>query len=430
MRSAEPETPLASRLAVALLASLGVLGLLQVLGSLAPELVVRKDFVQDWLLGRTVLDGVPPYTMLPELFERYVPDGETFPQPSPHPPPNVLVMWIFGLLPLRLAAAAWLFFCATCLLVAGVVAARAVGARPNAARIALAAVCALAWFPLTEELVLGQITAPLVLLLTLGWVALRDGRGHLAGLFIGASIALKFLGWPLVAVLLLRRHFAAAMTACFTAGALNLATLPILGRDGLVEYYTATASLGSALYRGHAYNFSPYSIGYKVFEGTGSSALYGVHAPPFVDAPHLAAPVAVACLLLVVGSGVLLAARARSVDAAFATGLCISVVAGPIAWSPYLVALIPVAAVLHVAWRSGRVERPVIAGTGVALLLVPRSWLMAALEVTSEGPDFAPQVSAWVTLVGWLPLIGVLLLAAGVASVRPTGEPRASEGPP
>ncbi|MBW1876964.1 MAG: DUF2029 domain-containing protein [Deltaproteobacteria bacterium] len=409
--------PLGVRLAIALAAALGVLGLMQVVGSLSPELVVRKDFVQDWMLGRAVLDGLDPYTMLPKLYARYQAGAQAFPQPSPHPPPMVLVMLPLGLLSLRGAATLWLFVGVGSLVTAAVVALRAVGARPSPMQIALGALCAAAWFPIAEELVLGQLTAPLTLLLTLSWVALRSGRPVRGGLLLGASIAFKLLGWPLVVILLLRRQVKAAFVAGAAAGALNLATLPILGFEGLLRYYTATASLGSALYRGHVYNFSPYSLGFKLFEGTGSTALYGVHAAPFVDAPGLAGPAAAACLLAAVGAGVLVATRARSIDAAFGVGVCTSVVAGPIAWSPYLVALIPVAVILWAAWRDGRLGRPRLAAGAVAVLLVPRSWLVALLDVGTSGPPEIPVVHPAVTLVSWLPLVGVALLILAVSSM-------------
>lgn len=393
------------RLLIAALAAWGLVNVAVAARSVGPDVVQHKDFVQEWLLARAALTGLDPYTPLPALGERFLGPGHAplFPQPTPHPPPVMLVVAPLGALPLTWAAAVWLVVELAAFVWVAARLLRWCGVRSPAA-IAVATAAACAWYPAATELVVGQLGGLLLVALCLAWEGLRDGRDLRGGVALGVAIGLKFMGWPLVPWLLWRRRFAAALAAVVTAAALNLATLPVLGVAGLVGYYTEVSKLGAALYRAYASNFSPYSLGWRLLEGTGSDVLVGVRAAPLVDAPALAGPVAAVALLGWAAAAVVVATRARD-DAALVALLAASTVSNPIAWHHYL---LPVVFAFVWAWREGRVTPGLVAGA--ILVSLPRELLHDAMMATSR--DGVAPIAA--TGLGLLPLVGVAAITLAV----------------
>src|SRR5262249_59796277 len=56
--------------------------------SLSPRVIYGKDFVSPYLMAKAIASGGNPYTPLPDLTVRYLPETPPshYPHPKPHPP--------------------------------------------------------------------------------------------------------------------------------------------------------------------------------------------------------------------------------------------------------------------------------------------------------------------------------------------------------
>ncbi len=179
-----------------------------------------KDFVQEYLLAKAVADGTDPYLPVNVLAARYLGislDG-VYPHPSPHPPPVALLSLPLSALEYPTAAAIWLGVELACLLAAVYLLLRTAGLQPAALPSVAIAVASLAWFPMTDELLLGQLMLPLLLILAAARLALLLGRPILGGTLLGCTMLIKPLTWPVFFVFVVRREWrglAAAAWAIF-----------------------------------------------------------------------------------------------------------------------------------------------------------------------------------------------------------------------
>ncbi|HJN77392.1 MAG TPA: glycosyltransferase family 87 protein [Myxococcota bacterium] len=165
-----------------------------------------------------------------------------------YPPPFLLTMaWV---LPLSLEAAyeTW-FWLDSLFLLAALLA--LVKWRPGVPAIAMGAVLLASFTPLINNHVMGQANLPVVALVACGMLAERRGRGVLGGVLVGVACMLKMSPGLLVLWWLVRRQFRPAAAACVTAVVLTLASLPLVGLDGQLHFYTdVLPGLGEGDYNG------------------------------------------------------------------------------------------------------------------------------------------------------------------------------------
>ena len=121
--------------------------------SLRPPYVFMKDFIQEYLLARAMLAGVPPYLPLPDLAERFLGPlpNPIFPHPTPHPPPVGLMALPLGVLGYQQAAIAWYVFEVICVTAAVYLLLDWLGAATRV-RVAIVTLALFAWNPFWEEL--------------------------------------------------------------------------------------------------------------------------------------------------------------------------------------------------------------------------------------------------------------------------------------
>jgi hypothetical protein len=322
------------------------------LGSSARSLlgsnVYKKDFIQEYLLARAVLDGIDPYLPLPDLTLRVLGPlpNLVFQHPTPHPPPVAILSLPLGLLTYQQAAVAWFLFEISCIFLAAYLLLRWLRGPSGLMLTAFITLLVLGWSPVWVELTTGQLMTLLLVLLILAWQALRSGQAITGGLFLGCVVALKLMAWPIVIFLAFRKNWRAIGAAGVTVAAANLAAALLMGFDRAVYFYWKVGAIVSKLYRAYENNFSAWSIGWRLFDGTGSPIVFGVEAPPLLAAPAVARYISFALPLVLLGGGLTLALRAHTFDAAFGILVCVSILVNPVAWSHYLImALIPLAIV-------------------------------------------------------------------------------------
>ena len=339
----------ARRALAALAVAAGLAALPRLHESLLPPHVVRKDFLQEYLLARAVAEGMDPYLPIAALAERYagVSWGTAFSHPTPHPPPLGLLLLPLAWLDYPTAAAAWLAVELVALVAAVYAVALAQGRRLTLGAAMALALALVAWDPVYTDLVLGQLNILVLLLLAGGWLAWRAGRSAPVGVLLGLSLLVKPLAWPALPLFALWRAWRVVGAAAATALAGLTAAAVVVGVGPVASYLTEVLPTVSDAYRAYDRNISLWAVGWRLFDGTGSAVLVGVAAPPLVEAEALARLVSAALPIGALLAACLIARRERDRERSFALMVCLSVLVNPIAWSHYLVlTLLPLATVL------------------------------------------------------------------------------------
>lgn len=178
----------------------------------------------------------------------------------------------------------------------------------------------------------GQLMSLLLILMVATWRALRSGNNIKGGGFLGCLIALKFIAWPVFIFLAIRRNWGAVIMAGVVTVSANLGAALLMGFDRILYYYLKVSAIVSPLYKAHEANFSMWTVGWRVFQGTGSPVLLGLEAPPLVASPVMAHFISWAIPLGLIGVGLTLALRARSFDTSFGIPVRVSILVNPVAW--------------------------------------------------------------------------------------------------
>lgn len=384
--------------------------------SLIPPSVYKKDFIQEYLLARAVLDGTDPYLPLPELSQRFLGTltNLVFQHPTPHPPPVALLCILLSFLSYEQAAVAWFLLELACIVLAVYLILRLLGARTRPTIIIITTLLILVWSPFRDELVMGQLMAILLVLLIGTWLALRSEKDIKGGVFLGCLIALKLMAWPIVIFLAMRKRWKAAAVTIVTAVTANLGAVLVMGFERVMYFYLKVSTIVSSLYRAHEANFSMWTIGWRIFEGTGSPVLLGLEAPPLVSAPFLAPYVSATVICALLFMGLRLAIRTGSFDASFGILVCVSILVNPVAWSHYLIlALIPLVIVGHRLYMLNLPKKETWSFFLIGLLLfIPRLVLrrfilnLYGLDITTKSAP-VPFVA---TLTALIPTVAILWL--------------------
>ena len=154
-------------------------------------------------------------------------DGERFVSP----PPYAWLVWPMTLLGPTGAVYAWLAISLLALVGAWWLAA------PGAGRLrGLWLLAALAWYPVLYGFSLAQPDLAIVLIVAAAWRLAEARRPYLAGIVLGLSVIKPQLTLLLPLALLIGGRWKIAVTWAATAGALAIASLALIGGQGLSDY--------------------------------------------------------------------------------------------------------------------------------------------------------------------------------------------------
>jgi hypothetical protein len=372
---------------------IGILGIAVAMGTFAAVSEIAESAPNDFTVflesARWLRQGV-------DIYQRPLLPGPGY---NLNPPPVVLLFVPFSFLPDWLALYLWTALAAAAYVLAAYWIART--ALPGR-MVSIAGALFLSQ-PGIMSLLLGQIGAQLMLLVTAAWAADREDRPLLAGALLGVAIAAKpFLAVASAYALWRRsRSFAAGLAAGLT-GMVLLALLSS-GVEGYRSWFNAIAQIS---WTAHVANASLLGL----LTRTMSTTPEVLHATPIVDLPQLVQPLWWTAVALVGVVTLAALVRTRSRDRAWAILLIASLLVSPLGWVYY--ATIFVGPLLAVARTTSRPAQFTIAA-GCACLNVP--------------PTTMPQLGALGNLVfGSIYAWGFLLLFAGVAiaSVSRTVLPR------
>jgi hypothetical protein len=285
----------------------------------------------------------------------------------------------------------------------------------------------LAWHPLALELCLGQLSLCLLPLFLLAWLALRQGREAVGGLWLGALVILKMAGVPILLWLAWRRRWRAIGAAAALWTAAHLLAISLHGWPLVRDYYLKVGPQVSAIYRLSFANLSVWTLGQRLF---------GEMNWKFVSVPLWAAPGLVK-LLTVLAPLILLVAlvwaaeRARRFETAFTLLMGVGLFLTPVAWEHYFVLALPAFYLLF--QRLAKLEWPRwptgLACLSVAAISISEGVYFEAVKHFFQGTTAAglPLVGALPALLTLIPLLAVgVLLGQMVALERPLEETPAS----
>lgn len=405
---------------------LGIGGLRVVVQSLKPPLLYRRDLLQEYLLAKAVLAGVDPYLPLPSLAARFFPGVQaTFlPHPTPYPPPIALLGLPLALMSYQDASIFWLVVEILCLGGIWWEISRWLGMKLEFFGILLGTLMLVGWRPVLEELVYGQLMIVLLLFLVGSGLLLHLEKPLGAGALLGVVLSLKFLGWPLLIFWAIRKQWRVIVAALGVLFGLNLFAIFLMKLNVVWAYYTQVGAEVAPLYQGFAFNFSPWTLGWRLFAGTGSPVLVSIEAPPLIPVPQIASYVSLLLSGLVFIGGMALALRARTQVIALTILMCLSILVNPVTWIHYFTWTFPPLVVLA---KRLRIMGLPLGKTSVSLLIflilaLPGATLTRLAQTLSGNLSHATfQVSflaSLVTLVQPLAVIGLMLLLCSVDQTR------------
>jgi hypothetical protein len=398
---------------VVALAGLAALGL--ILTSTTTATVYSKDLLQDYVAARAIVDRADPYLTTAALSARYTP-AATGPSlyPTPHPPTALLLFVPFTGLDFVTTLRVWIGLEVICLALSLALLLRDSGARPGSIAVLVGTAALFLWYPVFEDVGVGQLMIPLLLCLTLSRAALVRKRSAVGGGLLGLALLIKPVPWPVLVVLAWRREWRALATAILTVLAGYVAATVAMGADRVVYYFTRVLPLVSGGFHALSRNLSLWTLGWRLFSGTRSLAFGWVYpgtvdAPPIVDWPTAAGVVSVLVPLAVLAAAALLARRQSHVSFSLGVMICASLVSSPTFWNCYLVLLgLPLSTIAG-SLRHRPVPRRLV--VAIALCLLPTClpyFAVASIVAPSEGLLSTGTSTTATALLTMLPTLGVL----------------------
>ena len=357
-----------------------------------------NDFFQDWSSARNVLKGRPAYLPLSTALSLYHPTVDGGVQLVPtlpwngHPPTSVLAVLPLGLLAYPEAGTLWNVLGLAALSASLVLILRElrfpVAAGSVLPIVALGLICS----PLRNQVVQGQWSTQLLLLLTLAWVAQRRGQSSWSGFWVGTAAALKVFPIFFLFYFAVRRRWRAVIAGSAWIVASTAMTVAVLGFDAYRDYCTRVLPTLRE-FRSWWLNASIPAFWLKNL-ATGADN-YGLYAEPVVRAPLLAyAGIAVSCAA-VLSSWFLYVSKSRTdtshecQDLSYSLTVVTVLLLTPICWDHYLLLLaMPLAKIWAGLGRSS-LQRAVFLVLIIALWANPiQLWRIGGVDLLGDWPDF------------------------------------------
>jgi hypothetical protein len=305
-----------------------------------------------------------------------------------NPPAAVLLFVPFSFLPDRLALYLW-----TALAMAAyVLAAYWIAREVMPGRLVSIAGAIFLSQPAIMSLLLGQIGALMMLLVTAAWIADRRDRPLLAGVLLGIAIGAKPFLLVFAAYAVWRRSL--ALAAGLAAGIAAMVALGLMAA-GVAGFQSWRGAIGQITWSAHVANASLLALLTRTLSTTPAI----LRATPVASRPELVQPLWWTSIALVCAATAAALLWTRNRDKAWAILLIASLLVSPLGWVYYATMFVgPLLAVARTASRRAQV----LIAAGCACLNIP--------------PTSVPSLGTiGVLMFGSLYAWGFLLLFAGVA---------------
>jgi hypothetical protein len=363
------------------------------------------DFTGDYVSARAHLDGGDPYGSLSTLEHRYVtpvgnpPSGITA---NPHPPAYVDLAIPIARLSYSTARTVWLSVMTLSFVIGLGLALRELGIRWVWA-FSISVGCL--WLRITRiSLLTAQIDGILLLLIVLGWLALRRGRDRQAGIALGAAAALKFFPLFLIIPVLRARRWRVAKWQLGSLILLTVGTSSVLGMSAVWAFVTRAAPQNLRNWVGAPHNLSLTAIPLRWLT-------IDPWRPGALDLRILAIPLVLGIFMMCAIAA--WRSPARLSGDAFLAAIPWMLLATPLFWPHELTLALPlIAAIALRRGVQGITEHPwPLLAAAVILLGSPHGYINV-------------PIAAWYQVVIWMAATYALLAIAGCEWSRNTGPMR------
>jgi len=312
----------------------------------SPATFQDRDIFQEYLMAKALFSGVNPYLPLNELAHRFIGNFSFLPHPSPYPPFVAILSTPLLLFSFNNVVVVWFVIELICLMAISGMLTTLWKGRVEWVHAIFIFFLLLAWYPVMVDLLYGQLTLLLTILLLAALLALRKENKIVAGVLIGLSAAIKVFTWPMIIYFALKRDWRTVLSSCLTVIGLNLIALMVMGIGPFIDYYLHVTRQVAAIYQPFLTNYSLWSIGYRLFEGTRPVGVDFISAPPLVNLPQIAPLVSAGLAVAFLLAGLIWAIRSQDRDLAFSIIVCVIVAISPISWDHYFVLIIISLAIL------------------------------------------------------------------------------------
>ncbi len=311
-----------------------------------PGYLQKYDFLQTYLLTQALSSGVGFYEPIPELEARFVKEigkNSYYQHRIPHPPANAIIFSPFAWFSYELGALLWLVLRVLAVIL-GIVFLTYDIKKPQSLYFVL---LFLVSSQISSDNYWGQFGALFFFLIS-GCVITATSRPRLSGFMLASSIAIKFLGVPLLLYFLLKNRSVANATI-FSFLLLNIITWKLAPQDTFKNYFKYSAPSLLRLYVQSPSNQSISALAFSFI-----TPIKDFHPRPMerrdareVTNEDLFFPLLIATAF--VGIGVLIACTLCDNRNALAFLAMLSVITIPISWGhTMLVCFIGVAALFKI----------------------------------------------------------------------------------
>jgi hypothetical protein len=301
----------------------------------------NRDVLTYYLIAKATISGVNPYLPLNELAQMYIGPVPFYPHPAPCTPFLTIMFVPLTLLDLNQLTVVW--FIVELILLVGIACLLTIlwKDRIDWKVSIFIFIILLAWYPVANDLSYGQLSILLTFSLLAGLLASRKKQSVLAGVFIGFTMAVKLITWPLILYFVIKKDWRVVISSCLTAVGLNLIALAAIGVDPFIDYYLHVSSQVLTIYQSAMHNLSLWSIGFRLFGGTGSKIMDNyISAPPLVYLPKIAPIVSMILIITFLVGGLVWASKSKDFNIAFAIMVCVILLVSPLSWAHYFILLV------------------------------------------------------------------------------------------
>ncbi len=413
-----------------LLVFMGLARLRIILMTLAsPATFKDRDILQEYLMSKALMAGVNPYLPLDQLASMFIGKFSFLSHPAPHPPFLAILSIPFSGLTIDQVIVVWFVFEVLCLAAIAIMLTYLWKGKVHWLLAGFLVFILLAWYPVMVDLLFGQLTILLTTLLLAALLAWRKDRKILAGVLAGFTVAIKMFTWPLIIYFALKKDWRTFISSCITVVGLNLLALIVMGIGPISDYYLRVTLQVSAIYHSFLKNYSLWSIGYRLFEGTRPIGGNYISAPPMLNLPQMAPVVSVGLAAAFLLAGLIWAIRSRDKDIAFSIMLCVIVAVSPISWDHYyiMVMISLVILLLNLSQRAFPNKPTILFFIIVLMLFLFNEYISQAIFALNGGLDFVQangnRISFASSLLETLPIVELVMLTILLGRAGLTRQP-------
>jgi hypothetical protein len=306
-----------------------------------PSTFNNRDVMQYYLLAKATISGINPYLPLNDLAQTFIGSIPFSPHPAPCTPFLTIMFIPLSMFSLGQLTMIWFFVELACLVAIASLLPVLWKTKPDWKASIIILCLLLSWYPVVNDLSYGQLSIILTLFLLVGLITLRKNHGIIAGIMIGFTVAIKLITWPLIIYFALKKEWRPLISSCLTAAVLNTIALATIGYRPFLNYYFDVSRQVTVIYQSAMHNLSLWSIGYRLFAGTGSDLFSSfVNAPPLVNLPKIAPFVSIVLIITFLVYSLAWALKSNDQHLTFALLVGAIILISPVSWAHYFVLLI------------------------------------------------------------------------------------------